>query len=251
MYLDVVMALNFLVDWLLLAAANRLAGHPAHWGKCALASIVGAVYAAVCLVWSLKGWQESVMHLVCLAAMAVIAYGVQPGALQRGGVFLLLSMALGGVSSVLQLRSFWGLSLAAGALCGAAALGFLRPAVGRILPVELRYGAKSLKLYALHDTGNHLQDPITGQSVLILGAKYARELTGLSQEQLRDPVQSMGVLPGLRLIPYRTVGQGGGFLLALKLDEVKIGTQKGSRLVAFATEDFRDGSYQALTGGMV
>jgi len=250
-YADVVMALNFAVDCLLLMAANRLTGFSANVRRCAAAAGVGALYALACLVWPLRGWQESLMHLAALGVMGWIAYGLSFSALRRGAVFLLLSMALGGIAQVLELGSFTGLLMGAGALGGMAALGLLREKSGRIQPVELCYGGKILKLNALQDTGNCLLDPVTGQSVLIIGARSAGELIGLSPEQLHDPVQTMGTIPGLRLIPYRTVGQGSGLLLALKLEEVKIGNQRGSRLVAFAPEEFSDGTYQALTGGSV
>ena len=232
-------------------AANRLTGFSANLRRCAPAAGVGALYAAACLVWPLSGWQETITHILCLTVMAWIAYGISFSALRRGGVFVLLSMALGGVAQVLELGSFTGILMAAGALGGMAALGLLPQKTGMILPVELRYRGKVIKLDALQDTGNCLRDPVTGQSVLIIGAGFARELTGLSLEQLRDPVQTMGAIPGLRLIPYKTVGQGAGLLLGLKLEDVKIGKERGSRLVAFATEEFSDGTYQALTGGVI
>lgn len=250
-YADLVMALNFAVDCLLLMAANRITGYPANLGRCAAAAALGSIYAGICLIWPLRGWQEGMMHLVCLGGMAWIAYGIRRSALRRSAVFLLLSMALGGVAQVLELGSLAGLVMGAGAIGGMAALGLLRQKSGMILPVELRHKGKLLRLDALQDTGNCLRDPVTGQSVLIIGARSARELTGLSLEQLRDPVQTMGTIPGLRLIPYRTVGQGNGMLLALKLEDVKIGNERGSRLVAFAAEEFAEGTYQALTGGVI
>ena len=80
----------------------------------------------------------------------------------------------------------------------------------------------------------------------------ARELTGLTKQQLRKPVDALGTIPGLRLIPYRTVDQSGRFLLALQLKHTKIGKRTGSALVAFAPEVLDgNGKYQALIGGTV
>jgi stage II sporulation protein GA (sporulation sigma-E factor processing peptidase) len=107
-------------------------------------------------------------------------------------------------------------------------------------------------LTALQDTGNTLRDPITGRQVLVVGADVAQKLTGLTVQQLKKPVENVGLLPGLRLIPYRAVGQEAGLLLALKLPQVKIGTWQGNSLVAFAPEGLSpDGAYQALTGGVL
>ena len=137
-------------------------------------------------------------------------------------------------------------------LLGAAGIGFACLAIGKgrdLIPVELTYGAQTVRLTALRDTGNSLRDPITGKPVLIVGADIAEKLTGLSPAALRDPVRTMGSLPGLRLIPYRTVGNT-GFLLALRIPSVKIGNRQGSALVAFSPHILGSG-YQALTGGTV
>ena len=75
----------------------------------------------------------------------------------------------------------------------------------------------------------------------------SEKLTGLEREMLRDPVSAMEKLPGLRLIPYKTVGNS-GFLLALLITEAKIGNQQGSAIVAFSPQNFGS-KYQALTGG--
>jgi iron complex outermembrane receptor protein len=70
----------------------------------------------------------------------------------------------------------------------------------------------------------------------------------LSADQLRKPLETIGLLPGLRLIPYKTIS-GRGFLLAMPMQNVKIGSYRGSSLVAFSPESIGNGNYQALTGG--
>ena len=57
--------------------------------------------------------------------------------------------------------------------------------------------------------------------------------------------------PGLRLIPYRAVGQSGGMLLALRVDEVVLDGVQAGRIIAFAPQILGNGEgYQALTGGV-
>ena len=55
-YLDLVMLLNFLVDFLLLLGTNRLSGFPAAPGRCALAAVFGSVYAAGCRALRWEAW---------------------------------------------------------------------------------------------------------------------------------------------------------------------------------------------------
>ena len=251
-YLDMVILLNFLVDFLLLLGTNSLCGHPPGWKRAALAATAGGVYGGVCLLPGFYFLGNTLWRTVCLVLMAWLA---SVSALRRGIVFVLLSMALGGITMGLGGSSIVALTTAAAGIFLMCFLGF-RGRIGSMcyLPVELSYQGKSMRLTALQDTGNTLRDPVTGNPVLVVGAEVAKQLLGLTQQQLRSPVNAVtdARLPGLRLIPYRAVGQPGGLLLALRLQEVKIGTWKGSSLVAFAPDGLSaDGEYQALTGGIV
>lgn len=252
-YLDLVVLLNAGVDLCLLVGTNRLCGFPAGLRRCLAAAALGGGYAAVCL---LPGWRflgNLLWRMVALLAMGAIAFGVSRSAVRRCIVFSLLTMALGGAVMVMGSGSFWSLTGAAvgiGALC---ILGF-RGRVGSqsFVPVELCYGRQRASILALQDTGNTLCDPVTGQSVLIVGPQIAQQLVGLSLQQLRQPVETVasGTVPGLRLVPYRAVGQSAGMLTAIRMQDVRIGSWRGSTLVAFAPEGLdAEGTYQALTGG--
>lgn len=252
-YADLVMLLNFLVDYLLLVGTNRLCGFPTGWRSAALAAAIGGVYSGLCLFPGLSFLGNILWRLVCLAAMCIVAFGMTKNALRRGTVFLLLSMALGGVAVLINREGVWSLLLASLGVCVMCLVGF-RDRVGGVsyIPVELHYGGKRVLLTALQDTGNTLVDPVTGRPVLVVDAQTAQQLTGLSRQQLRSPVDSIASapLPGLRLIPYHGVGQTGGMLLAVRMQDVRIGKWRGSSLVAFAPEGLsREGAYQALTGG--
>lgn len=249
-YLDGVMLLNFLVDFLLLLAAGRLCGFPVKLGRAIAGGALGGLYAAVCLLPGFAFLGNFLWRTVSLGAMAVIAYGCSLSAWRRGLVFVFLSLALGGAVMGIGKGGILGIVSAAGVLCILCCVGFRGRLGGTAyIPVELNYGENRLTLTALQDTGNTLRDPVTGQQVLVIGADAAQKLTGLTQGQLQSPVESVGAIPGLRLIPYHSVG-GSGFLLALRLQGVKIGSWQGSTLVAFAPEGLsREGAYQALTGG--
>lgn len=251
-YLDVVMVLNFLVDLLLLLGAGRLCGIRTKRKRALLASAIGSVYAGICLLPGFAFLGNLFWRLIFLFLMVLIAYGYSKSALRRGAVFMFLSLALGGAAYGMGNGGFVGLICAGGIICLLCGFGLRKP-VGSAayLPIELTYGKKHLSLTALQDTGNTLRDPITGGQVLVIGADAAQKLTGLTQQQLQRPVESLGQLPGLRLIPYHTVGSPGNFLLALRIPKVKIGAWEGSTLVAFAPERIgADGAYQALTGGL-
>lgn len=122
------------------------------------------------------------------------------------------------------------------------------------MPITLTYGGNTVSLTALRDSGNTLRDPITGEQVLVISGEVAQRLTGISVDAMRKPLETLAKrpVPGLRLIPYRAVGQGSGMLLALRFENVKIGTRRQSAIVAFAPEGLgKNSMYQALAGGIL
>lgn len=254
-YLDLVMILNFLVDFLLILGTNRLAGYPAEVGRAALAGFLGGVYGGVCLVPGFRFLGNPLWRLVFLVLMAGVAFGWNRSALQRGAVFTLLSMALGGLALGLGDGTFWMLFASAGGIWLLCRFGF-RGSLGarEYVPVELGWEGKRLSLIALRDTGNTLRDPLTGEQVLVAGADVAKELLGLTGQQLLSPVETLasGVLPGMRLIPYRAVGQPGGILIAIRIQDTKVGNCTKPALVAFAPQELGRGEvYRMLTGGAI
>lgn len=249
-HLNVVMLLNFLVDWLLIMGTNRLCGYGPSPGRAALGATLGGIYGGVCLLPGFAFLGNTLWRTVMLALMAMLAFGLHRSTLRRGVIFLLLSMALGGMAVGMGTDRLWTLPVAAGVVCMLCILGFRGKLGAAYIPVELSYGGRQLKLTALRDTGNTLRDPLTGGPVLVVDGASASKLTGLTDDQLRRPVEAMGAIPGLRLIPYHSVGTQSGMLLALNLKQVKIGTWCGTHVVAFAPEKLSmDGEYQALTGG--
>lgn len=254
-YTDFVAVLYFMVDYLLFLGTNRLCGYPPGWGRAAAAAALGAAHATACMLPQLSFLKGVAWRIVCLLIMVLVAFGINRGTLRRGSIFVLLSMALGGIAMGMEKPGVVSVVIAAVVLCGLCWIGFReRPGSTSYVPVTLSYAGKRVHLTALRDTGNTLRDPISGAPVLIVGADVAKSLTGLTHQQLQSPVQVLqqAKIPGLRLIPYRTVGQPTGMLLAIRINDVRVGEWKGSSLVAFAPEglDKEDG-YQALTGGMI
>lgn len=253
-YADVVMGLNFLVDLLLLMGTDRLAGFPASPGRWAMGASIGAAYSGLCLVPGFFFLAGPLWRMVFLALMALTAFGWNRTALRRGLVFILLSMALGGMAMGFAGLEMNGLLLAAAGLWALCRFGVGTAGEQTYVPVTLRREGQELKVLALRDTGNTLRDPITGEPVLVAGADVAQELLGLTAHQLAHPVETLarGAMPGLRLIPYRAVGQSGGMLLALRMKDAQVGKTRGDVVVAFAPEVVGRGEvYRMLTGGAV
>ena len=248
-----VMGLTFCVDLLLLLGTNRFLGYPPGWWRVSLAALVDSVYSGLCLMDKLRFIGGGLWRVMVLAIMVLVAFGVGKTAARQGLVFLLQKFALHGIAGLMDNGSVLAVVLGSGCIAVLCARGL--PCgfdETQFVPVELKVNERLWKLTAFRDTGNGLRDPLTGERVLVAGADMGQKLLGLTARQLSDPADTLaaGLAPGMRLIPYRTVGQRGAMMLARRFHEVKIGSWQGSALVAFAPESFgKNDGYQMLIGG--
>lgn len=254
-YVDVVAVMNFLVDFFLILGTNRLAGFPAEYRRSAVAAGLGGLYGGACLLPGFSFLSSIFWRIVSLCLISVIAFGWNQSALQRGGVFVLLSMALGGIALGMGQGRLPMLLLSVFLMWLLCRISF-RGSVGsrEYIPVKLCWEDREMSIIALKDTGNTLHDPLTGEQVLVAGADVGEKLLGLTAHQLLHPVETIatGTISGLRLIPYHAVGQPGSMLLAVRFQNAQIGSKKAQPLVAFAPERIARGEmYQMLTGGVV
>ncbi len=254
-YLFYAAGLNFTVKLLLILASSRLCGGNAILWRVILGALMDAVFSVLAHLVEAEASLLPLLRVIQFLLVALVGFGLSERGLRCLTVYFILTMALEGMSLGLQNTRMATVMLAAGSLFFLCVyLAADRSAGNKRITVELDYNGKKLTLSGIADTGNLLRDPVTGKGVLIINAASAEALTGLSCEELSQPVRTLseGKLPGLRLIPYHTAGQSGGMLLALRIRNVKINDWKGSSLVAFAPVDFRGGeNIQALAGGYV
>lgn len=243
---------SFAVNFLLLLGTNRLLGATSNFYNLGLGAAVGALHSLICTATGFRLLDGFLWNVCFLFLTGFAGFGPKVSSIGKCFLFALLSMAL----SWLTAGTGGGLWMG---LCGAGAIFFLcvrlvgqKSESQSLMPVELQYQNERVSIWALRDTGNDLKDPISGNPVLVVGPKVAQRLVGLTQTQLENPVESVGDMPGLRLIPYRTVGKSNGLLLGMRLTDIKIGKWQGSSIVAFAPCGLGEGqTYQALTGGNV
>ena len=206
-------------------------------------SLLFGIYAVLSMWLDVSFMGSPFGRLCALVLSALVAFRFDAGLFRKIPIFLILHFSVTGMTRAEKIPSLLLCVMGITAVCLMGGKG------KKLVPVELSYGGKTLSLTALRDTGNTLRDPVTGRQVLIVGADIAGKLTGLTQEDLQNPVGTIGAIPGLRLIPYKTIGNT-GFLLALKIPEAKIGNRQGSTIVAFSPLILGN-NYQALTGGTV
>ena len=244
-YIDIVFLTNLLMDYILLRLVGKLFRCRRTRGRYLLAASLGALFSCLILCVQLDGFLPAVVLLHGACAMGMIRLGL---GLKKGGLLVkaMLTMyftafLLGGfleaaAGSALTWRRF--VLLAAGAYLGLCALTYLTDSVRaqwkNIYPVTLSFQGKVQSAYGYYDTGNLLYDPLSGAPVSVMEPELLE--TMLSGEVL-DGLKHLNENPGEmestklvslkpRFLPYRTVGQEEGCILAITLEDLCIHTPR-------------------------
>lgn len=251
-YVVCVFILSTFVNGCLLIVCMKLCENKTNQLRFLLSLLISGTYTTICAVYVGSLFELLICRIAALTIIAWIAFGFK---LKMISVYVILTFAIEGiVNSVEEGKGLITIISVVFVLLINYFVMNKSGAVKKYIPVELHTERSIIKLKALHDTGNMLCDPISGMPVLIVDLRISEQLTGLTRKQLQNPLDVMREppIPGLRLIPFKTISQNNGFVLGTRIASVKIGNWRGSMVVAFAPEVFsNNGEFDALTGGMV
>lgn len=268
-YIDVVFAVNTMMDVVVLAILNRVLSYRTTRRRIlAGAAIGGAWSCVVSAVPSLPAAVEVLGTYVAVSSlMAAAAYHLRSFkdiVRSVAGIYL-VSVVLGGVMLVIYEHTMAGyyisrlmmagqggpvppavwILMAAGGI--AACCGFsggvreyIRSMAGRkdLCSVIMTYGEREERVTGIIDTGNRLREPVTGRPVHVAGDGVMRRLCP--------------AVKGVVYVPYRSVGTSRGILPAIYIDRMVI-EQEGKAyclekpLIAITKQDLSpSGEYQIL-----
>lgn len=253
-YLDSLLLLNFILDYLLLLLAGRVAGAPLRRPFLALGAALGAAYAgAVVCLPGLSFLAHPLVRICAGVLMVLIAYGTCRRLFRLTALFFALSAALGGglyalglMGVAVTLEPQYILLFAAAAYCVLSLVGrgLARHGPRELRRVVVQVGPRTADLTALVDSGNTLRDPLTGAGVVVAQGERLAPLLP-PEADFRHPCQALPALRDprrFRLLPYRSVGVEQGLLLAVRADRVAVGGKElGPRLVALSPTPVSDG----------
>ena len=182
-YVESVLAFNFLLDYLLLFGAARLAGRTVARRRLLFGAAVGGAYAAVQLFLP----RSALLLLLALAVMGAAAFSGSGRAVKLTLLFFLASCGFAGVVVLLGQGTGTMTRLARGVVAADLPWGIFLIAAGLsylLLSVVFRFGAartgrevaeavityrgKTARVRLLRDTGNTLSDPATGLGVPVV-----------------------------------------------------------------------------------
>lgn len=248
-YADLLVITNLLFDYILLLLASRLCSQRPQRLRLLLASAAGAAYALACCIDGSDFLPSPGGKILSCAVICLIAFYGRPNFARQCAVFLAMSAAMGGALWALGLSGGYSVSLC-GAFCGislAVYLGLsdiLSPQNSELMSIEIEFNSRRCCLSALHDTGNSLTDPVSGDHVIVVTpAALKGIIPGLAQSSGLDDgvalLQYFDLFPDtrgkFRLIPFRALGKG-GLVPAFRPDRLRINGKDAVYLVAISSE---------------
>lgn len=229
-YIDQFFAEHLLTGFLLLELSAMLLRRHASWKRVLSASAANTVAVTLAVVFCTAGSCQSELgrsialtagYLMGLVGAGRIVFGKERN--QPWGiifaVLILMTIAFAGMQEAVE--TITGMSGSSGIVLSALALGLLvsgyekkRLKRERTAEVIVYWDEKEQKLSGMIDTGNLLQEPLTGKAVSIVEKESVLALLGTSWQQRR----------GFFLIPYHSIGKDRGWLQAVTVDKMEIRT---------------------------
>ncbi|MGI9859924.1 sigma-E processing peptidase SpoIIGA [Moorella naiadis] len=264
-YIDVVLVVNLVMDFLILWATARLGQLPASPWRLLAGAGIGALYSlallfpagASLLLLGIKvlfsllmvlatfyplTWRRLIQVLVYFYLVAFAMGGAMLGGIYLTGSGGSLQVMGGALVVGPGLHYTWLLAaMAAAGVLVRWGTGWLKKNIWQQmlhLPVVISFGGRPLAVKALVDTGNSLRDPLSQRPVIIveysalqgiLPPEIVKAYNGQGELDLENLAASLAASPWaarLRLIPFHSLGQDRGMLLGLRPDEVVVVTSE-------------------------
>jgi len=265
-YLDLIILLNFVIDYFLLLATARFLHLPVKKGRFAIGATLGAMYTIVYFVPELGFFHIFITKIIFSVIMVISAFGYSHfiAFIRSISTFYFVSFVTGGgvfalqyffqinhdvINGIYVSRSTNPLIVLLLIFIGFIGIWFFsgktfqamerkRNIHQHIIDIEIYMFDAIIQCKGLVDTGNQLYDPISRKPVMILEAKQLSILPefymGLYQNgefQLEKYHQLSDQveskwLTRTQLIPFRSVGKNMEFILALRPDKVVIQTEE-------------------------
>lgn len=264
-YADILVIVNLYVDYILLSCVRGFLHLKTGVGRLVLGALAGGILSLLGLL-PLPGWSAPLVGGACALAAAAAAFApARPRLLFRcwlctwafsfllaGALLFVMQFAPPGYMALVGGAVYLNLSLPVlfFATCGAYLVFWL---LNRFLPHEsnaplckltVEYQGRSASFYAKADTGNALREPFSGLPVIVCQAEALRALAPLPALDLPE---SGPPSPGLRLVPFESLG-GNGLLPAFRPDKAAL-AQSGRVLdcyIALTKTPLSAGQFDAL-----
>lgn len=254
-YLDILIAVNWLIDFLLVRACARLLRCEGKIGRQVLGSLFGGCSAVAILLPPMGAWISLWVQLVTAAVMALITFpwqGMRAYIKQTGLLFVVSALFAGVALALFTFAAPSGLYVANGTvyyyipplwLAVLCAVGYgvvvlcerlfrhSRPQ-GGIYKLSVTDAGGTVVISALYDSGNRLCETFSGAPVIVAEREAVMEVLSPAMKRLLKALEENGVpgeqsvVPGWRLVPFKSIG-GNGLLPAFKPQSLQLQNETG------------------------
>ena len=252
-YIDVLIGINLLVNYLLLMVTARIAGFSRKRLRIFLAALLGAVYSFIIFAPRMHFLISLVVKALLACTIVAAAFGIKNRKMFLKGlcIFIMSTFIFGGIAVAAYYFSnrqgilinnstvyfdISAINLAIFTISAYIVLCVYDMLTRRTVSKEMSYtmtvtyGGKIAKFEAIIDTGNSLRETFSGLPVAVCELSAVKSLLpkeivlAIDGVQAAELYEKLGDL-GLRLVPYVTAS-GSDMLLAFKPDMVELTAKK-------------------------
>lgn len=252
-YIDVLFAVNFIVDLILLWCCGKLAGIQLKKLRLFFGAAFGGLYSAVIFFPSLQYLQLFVIKIAASAIMLALSFKIISGRqfLKIMFSFYAVNIIFGGALNVFMMFFKNTAAISNGSLyfdlpfAKLILLTFLTAGIfyislcflrrflmhsGSLCRITAEAFGKRAVFYGFVDTGNCLKEPVSGLPVIVAELSCLKSLfdektlTMLENGDISALCEMFGGI--FALIPYNSVGCENGLMTGIRINEIKIEQEK-------------------------
>ena len=247
-YVDILLAVNWWVDFLLLLGVRRFAAFGARPWRLVLGALVGSLFSLVLLLPPMTAWLTLPLKLFAAAGMVLVAFGWHSRRRYIKAMLFLfgLSAGLAGLCSALYhfaaprdlyvVNGVVYYDVSPWLLIGLTVFcyGLLwvfdqvmrrRAPADRDFIVRIHHGDETVSVHCLYDSGNHLVEPFSNRPVLVIERAAIENLLAVPEN-----VEELPPNGSWRVVPFDSLG-GSGLLPAFSPDRAVVFTAQGERVL--------------------
>ena len=265
-YADVLIIINFIVNYLMLRASTAITGHSFKIWRILLSALCGGFFSLIIFEEDISLILNIIIKAIMFVIMVLIAFINKnlKSFLKCCASFALVNFAFGGIMLAFTIFFFPNSSAYINGVvyfdtsllsltCGAIGCYLILNLISRftkskvpqksIYEIRLHYNGKTAEGKALFDSGNTLCDCFSGRPVIIAEKDFAKKLFGNSD---------MITLKNFRLIPFSTI-KNSGALPSFMADKTEINingkwVESKEIYIAVTEKKIVSGGYSALFG---
>ena len=248
-YADVLLVINFTMDFLALFLTGRILRLPLRGKRLAAASLLGALSDLLRMVFPAGRVLWGFITVFVGITMCLVAYNERPR--RTVPVFIASELALGGIVSVVcryirlsgvgyagdRFSHFAFPAMIAGVACVIYGRSRAVSETHGTAEVSVTIDKKEVRLHMLIDSGNLLTDPISGRAVILVQSSKLSPLIPDAEDLTPQSIPCSLFSNRLRLIPAKGIGSH-CLLVGLIADRIEVNGQEKDAVVALSPDSF-------------